>query len=286
MKEDSNEKKLGLEEEKKDGSPRRVTPTNLEVLQESLPEEIQGKVYEDEGDLWEDLEKLDLTDLHIVLDNEGYAVWREMPGPIHNAGVSAILNELRKWEREQGAVVFGRPEASVFVSESYQRNKKRCPDFAIWGPDRLNERGSVRGNLDLGKVMNPHVIFQFSWGNIIEQEKKAIDDMSMFAGQGDLVSLELPKVLYLIKATREGDPNPQSDSHVHGFDVYVVRQGERTGDPDPALTYRIGGNEDVTIEVAPGDMGLPQEANPFLLSLSVIRDEMEDIGVVFEAENA
>jgi hypothetical protein len=32
-------------------------------------------------------------------------------------------------------------------------------------------------------------------------------------------------------------------------------------------------------------MGLPQDANPFLISLSEIRADMEDIGFVFEAEN-
>jgi hypothetical protein len=37
-------------------------------------------VYEDEGYLWEALEKLNITDLHIVLNDEGYAVWRETPG--------------------------------------------------------------------------------------------------------------------------------------------------------------------------------------------------------------
>jgi hypothetical protein len=34
-----------------------------------------------ERELWAFLERLDATDLHIVLDDEGYAVWQEMPGP-------------------------------------------------------------------------------------------------------------------------------------------------------------------------------------------------------------
>jgi hypothetical protein len=51
------------------------------------------------------------------------------------------------------------------------------------------------------------------------------------------------------------------------------------------LTYRVGGSEDVTIEAAPVDMGLPREAAPFLIVLSDIRAEMEDLGVVFEAQN-
>jgi hypothetical protein len=281
MKKDSNEKKMGWEEEKKEGSSRRVT--KLEVLQESLPEEIQGKVYKDEGYLWEELEKLNLTDLHIVLNDEGYAVWREMPGTVHNTGVNAIHMEFAKWKEEQGAVLFSRLEADVFVSKSFELNKKRCPDFAIWGPDRLNERVGVKGNAELKKVMNPHVTFQFSWGNNLEREKLAVDDMSLYAGVGEHEALERPNVVYLIKAKRRGAPNLQPDSPVLGFDVYEVRQGERIA--DPTLTYSVGVDEDVTIEVAPEDMGLPQDANPFLISLSNIRAEMEDIGVVFEAEN-
>jgi hypothetical protein len=133
--------------------------------------------------------------------------------------------------------------------------------------------------------MNPHVIFQFSWGNKIEKEKAAVDDMSKYAGQDDLAPLGCPNVLYLIKTKRKGDPNPQPDSPVHGFDVYEVRQGGELTADHPTLAYRVGENEHVTIEVAPGDMGLPQDANAFLISLSDIRAEMEELGTVFEAEN-
>jgi hypothetical protein len=45
--------KLLWEDKKKKGSKSRGAPTKLDVLQESLPKEIQGMVYEDEGDLWE-----------------------------------------------------------------------------------------------------------------------------------------------------------------------------------------------------------------------------------------
>jgi hypothetical protein len=80
--ESSNEKNLGLEEEeKKESSPSRVVAqtTALEVLQDSLPSELKGKMYNDEGELWEAQQKIGLSDLQIVLNNEGYAVWREMP---------------------------------------------------------------------------------------------------------------------------------------------------------------------------------------------------------------
>jgi len=285
MKEDSKEKKLGLEEEKKKGSPRRVARTKLEVSQESLPSELKGTLYNDEGELWEAQQKIGLSDLQIVLDSEGCAVWREMPDTKHNAGVDVILDEFEKWKQEQGAVLLGKKGADVFVSQSFERNKKRCPDFAIWGPDRLKERGRVRGNADLEKVMNPHVMFQFSWGNKIEGEKHAVDDMPMFAGWDDLASLGRPNVLYFIKVKQKGDPNnPQPNSPVNGFAVCEVRRGELVG-TDPTFTCPVGENEDVTIEVAPEDIWVATRCQPFLISLSEIRAEMEDVSVVFEAEN-
>jgi hypothetical protein len=88
--------------------------------------------------------------------------------------------------------------------------------------------------------MNPHVIFQFSWGNKLEKEKLAIDDMSIYGGQGDdLAPLGRPNVLYLIKALRKGGSNAQPDSPVYGFVVYVVRQGDRTA-ANPTFRYRVG----------------------------------------------
>jgi hypothetical protein len=106
-----------------------LQPTMLEGLQESLPKEIQGNMYEDEGDLWEDLEKLNLTDLHIVLNNEGYAVWREMPGPIHNAAVRGIQTNFQRWEQEQGPALFGEKGADVFYKKNFKKNNKRCSDL-------------------------------------------------------------------------------------------------------------------------------------------------------------
>lgn len=283
MKEDDKRKKeVGLEEEKKEGSPRRVAQTRLEVLQDSLPPELKGKVYQDEGELWKAQEKIGLDDLQIVLDSKGNAVWRDMPGVFHNAAIDVIRRTFLTWSSDQGAVLDGKQEADIFVSQSFARNKKRCPDFAIWGPDRLDESGAARPNADLRKFMNPHVIFQFCWANEIEPEKLAVNDMSKFAGQNDLAPLGRPNVLYLINAKRS-DPQPDS-SPVHGFDVYVVRQGELVAE-NPTFTYRVGENENVSIQVAPEDMGLPQDANPFSISLSEIRAKLEGVGVVFEAEN-
>jgi hypothetical protein len=115
MKEESNEKNLGLEEEKKESYPRLgLGLTTLEVLQDSLPSELKGTVYNDEGELWEAQQKIGLSDLQIVLTSEGYAVWREMPDTKHNAGVRVILNEFGKWKQEQCAVFFWRKSSGLF----------------------------------------------------------------------------------------------------------------------------------------------------------------------------
>jgi hypothetical protein len=143
----------GHEEEKNDSSPsQKCIGTGFHQLlleQENLPTELDSsKVYENECELWEDLETYDLTDLQIVRNDERYAVWREMPGPIHNAAVIVIQVEFYFWKREQAAVLFGEKATDVFVDQSYERNMKRCPDFAFWDPDRLIERELPCGNAE------------------------------------------------------------------------------------------------------------------------------------------
>jgi hypothetical protein len=56
---------------------------------------------------------------------------------------------------------------------------------------------------------------------------------------------------------------------VYGFDVYEVRQGERTPD-DPTSTYGVGGDENAHIGLAPEDMGLPAEVDQLTISLHTI----------------
>jgi hypothetical protein len=129
-------------------------------------------------------------------------------------------------------------------------------------------------------MVNPHVIFQFSWANALDYEKRAVDDMSLFAGVSDYIALLRPNVTYLIKAKRKGE-----SPVVHGFDVYEVRQGQRMRIDQPNFTYHVGGNEDLTIEVAAADMGLPESASSFSIPLADIRAGMESVGVVFQADD-
>jgi hypothetical protein len=135
--------------------------------------------------------------------------------------------------------------------------------------------------------VNPHVIFQFRWGNTLEKEKHAVDDMTMYAGVGEYEALGHPNVAYLIKAKRKGDPSPPGDSPVHGIDVYEIHPGQRMDITNPStLTYSVGEDEDGTIKVDSVDMGLPPAGVvPLTISLARIRSYLEPRGVVFEAEN-
>lgn len=305
MKGESNENNLGMEEEKKESSPTRdglektLYDDNNEQVKaqecldnrKGIPLALRDKVFQNEGMLWEAQEKLGLSDLQIVLNSEGYAVWREMPEIEHDIGVDVIHSEFLSWNNQHHCgKLFGKQDASVFVVDSYEKfkNHKRNPDFAIWGPDRLDASKrtlTIKIDTNLRKKWNPHVIFQFSWGNSFVKEKRAVNDMSEFAGIDDFAPLERPNVIYLIKVIRKRTSDPDAKT-VYGFDVYVVRTGETiiTG-ANPTLRYRVGRNEDVIINVTPEDMGLPVGTSPFLVSLSEIRTELEEIGVDFEPEN-
>jgi hypothetical protein len=89
------------------------------------------------------------------------------------------------------------------------------------------------------------------------------------------------------KAKRKGDPSPPADSPVHGIDVYEIHPGQRMDITNPStLTYSVGEDEDVTIEVDSVDMWLPPVGVvPLTISLARIRSYLEPRGVVFEVEN-
>ena len=270
-------KELWSEEEKKEGCPYGVQHVDL---QEGLPAEIQGVRYDDGGDLFRALEKIGQSDLRIVLSDQGYAVWQETPGPIHNSAVRRIQKSFEKWEKEQGAVLHGEKEADLYYTKNFKKDNKRVADYAIWGPDRLDASEEVIAVE--GKAVNPHVVFQFSWGHDLKDERDAVNDMSLYSGARDYVPLLRPNVIYLIKTIRKS----KICKIVYGFDVYVTRQGERIAN-EPTFAYHVnaGGNEDdVTIEVAADDMGLPSEVNNFSISLAEIRSSMEKYEVVFEAK--
>jgi hypothetical protein len=57
---------------------------------------------------------------------------------------------------------------------------------------------------------------------------------------------------------------------VYGFDVYEVRQGQRTANA-PSLMYRVDAMVDVQIEVAPGDMDFTDNGPSLTIPLAAIR---------------
>lgn len=297
------------EEEKKESTPQRpdsggseVQTNNtcdlLESKQADLPEFLQGRKYTDESAFLDDLEKNGVSDLRVVLNEDGYAVWKEMPSDAHNNAVGMITDGLDLWRRSlpHNVAVKGRTEPNVRITRSYSPKRRgsgeRQPDFAIFGPERLDKYGEpkVQGG-DLNLDMNPHVIIQFGWKNEDDYEEHAIDDMMNYAGVGKYNGLGRPNVAYLIKAIWKGK---HGESPVIGFNIYELRQDQRRQDVHPTL-YRVGGDgegENVQISISATDMGVPVPAeegeegvvDPFTIDVHEIRQMLEDRQrCVFEA---
>jgi len=235
-----------------------------------IPEEIKNKQYTSERELHIDLEKFFLADLHILLNQDGFPTWREMPGDEHADVVSEIMNRFDEWKN--GRLILGRSERNVFVNKSFNTppNMKRCPDYAIFGPDRLNGLRIRKVNRE---AMHPHVIIQFSWTSTFAYEKCAIDDIMMYGGMGEYIHLGRPNVAYLIKALLGGP-----ERHVYGFDVFEVGQDQRTS-AEPTMRYRCvhGVQEDTVISITSESMGLAgDEGEPFTIAMTDIRAALED----------
>ena len=275
---------LSGEEEGKESSPERpscsavLTPTVLDsdMARAGIPEEIENKRYTSERELCMDLEKFGLDDRrHIILNKDGFAIWREMPGSEHNSAVHEIMICFDEWKN--GRSIKGTTLISVYVNDSFNRprNESRRLHFAIYGPDRLEGRRFRIVNWDF---MNPHVIFLFSWTNNAAEEKCAVDDLMHYAGIGDYIHLGRPNSTYLIKALRRGS---KPESPVYGFDVFQVEQDQFTSE-EPTMKYRCGGQEDTVISISPASMGLAgDEGEPFTIALSQIRESVERLKITF-----
>lgn len=299
----------GGEEEKKEGTPQqhrhpsrtsgtetfgtgtKVQTNPFASEQADLPAVFWGKKYVDESSFLKDLEPY--SDLHIVLNDQGYAVWRKMPGNGHNSGVELIVESFQSWNTRTNCGVKGKQETNILVMRSYSPKRKgsgeRHPDFAIYGPDRLRGKLVCAHQVDgeTGpKVESPHVAIQFGWANDDDYETYAVDDMMNYAGVGKYSMLKRPLVAYLIKAMWKGK---RGESPVYGFNIYEIRRDERRQDVQPAL-YRVGvdGQEQgVQVVVTAADMGVTgdHEVEPFTIDVHEIRQELEGVGyAVFEAE--
>jgi len=264
------------QEEKKESSPRSARKVE-ETRESPLPEQIQGKKYDSESELLNDLEQYGLRDLRIVLDKEGFAVWREIPGKQHQGAVDVIQFSFDVWK--QGRALQGRKAANLFVNDSFNtpKNHLRVADFAIFGADRLNGHRIRTVNR---KFVNPHVVIQFSWTNDVVAEACAVDDMMQFAGVGEYMGSERPNRAYLIKAKIR---RRESNSPVYGFDIFEVNQGQDTPN-EPTMKYRVGAQEDTTISISPAVMGLNDDpGEPFRIEMSSIREQLEELETEFVA---
>eukprot|EP00980_Cylindrotheca_fusiformis_P010946 scaffold2502_cov78-Cylindrotheca_fusiformis.AAC.1 len=224
---------------------------SLEEQQKGLPEEMKQRRYKWERDLLNDMDDFCLSDYHIIRDKDGHAVWREMPGKEHNGVVDLIQVLFDNWRFTHGQQVRASTIQNLLVSDSEQGNAIRLLDVGLWGPTRLYEDGAVR--IQDRETMNPHVIIEVSLIKHIDGEKAVIKDVMNHAGIGEYAALGRPNVSYLIKILQTEHP---LGSPVYGFDVYEVRQDQRTPD-NPTLQYRVGGNEDGdAITIIAEDLGL------------------------------
>ena len=260
------------------GGLRQLAVLDSEIAARAgIPIAIKNNQYGSERELLVDLVKLGLDDLHILLNHDGFPIWREKPGDPHFGAVSKIIDCFDQWKNDR--LVKGRVNPKVLVNDSFNkpRNAKRCPDFAIFGPNRLDEDGIRSMN---GVYMTPHVIIQFSWTNTLAYEKCAVDDMMNYAGVGEYIHLGRPIVAYLIQPLHRG-----TESYVYGFDVFEVEQDQRTP-AEPTMRYRcaVGGvqEEDTVISITPASMGLVgNEGEPFTIAISHIRATLERLNVTF-----
>jgi len=222
-----------------------------EMAHAGLPQEIKNNQYASEKELHMDLEQFGLDDLSIILDQDGFPMWLETASEAHVGAVGKIITQFDKCKN--GRLIVGRTEVNVFVVDSFNtpKNMKRCPDFAIYGPDRLEE-DEIR--VVYGYSMNPNVIIQFSWTNDID-------------------------VAYLIKALCRGTSR---EAPVYGFDIFQVGRDQRTPDR-PTMKYRVGGQEDTVIRITPASMGLvDDEGEAFTIEMSAIRERLERYNVTFD----
>ena len=129
-----------VEEEKKESTPKRggagavESQTALQKAQEGLPRDLKYPVYfNNERDLIKELEIVGISDLQVFLNDEGYAVFREMPGEQHRGSVRMMERLFLSWVGNQDDIhnssMLGEKEANIFLDDSVDKNAKRCPDF-------------------------------------------------------------------------------------------------------------------------------------------------------------
>ncbi|CAB9524249.1 expressed unknown protein [Seminavis robusta] len=232
-----------------------------EEEEEELPVEIQERVYSEgekgELELLEDLKKhgLEDYDCHVDLDDEGRTHLR-IPTDVHQMAVKAM--EYRFTDGQSEPLCTDR-DPNVRVTKG---PKKKNPDLAVWGKERLNKfkvpkTVGIGGNELFKPRMNPHVIIEFSWTNKLKEKEIPKFNRQMKDNVADLGQINLG-FLFKAKAANGKELAKEEEAAsvpLCGYDVYKAESGEQlTPGQPPFLQYRIGVHEDASITI-PGVPG-------------------------------
>ena len=160
--------------------------------------------------------------------------------------------------------------------------KKKYPDLAVWGKERLGEDGEPKViNLDgVPMQANPQVIIEFSWSNPLstETEKISVQMTEHLQALGHVNMGILIKTISTSGTDYPVDRNP-SEPPLCGFDVYTLGRGESIDENADPLKYRFGVDGDerkvISVDTATVDGG-------FQIRLSDIKDRLiAKCGLVF-----
>jgi hypothetical protein len=69
-----------------------------DMARAGLPEEIKNKQYTRDCELRMDLEKAGLDDLNVIVNQDGFPIWREMPCKVHVGAVGEIIDSFDEWK--------------------------------------------------------------------------------------------------------------------------------------------------------------------------------------------
>lgn len=141
-----------------------------------LPKEIKEKVYlvgdDGELELIKDLEKHGLADYKVDLDCNGKARLRKVPTRMHQGMIATIQDIIMRSQEQDKDKLHAWDLASVKVR---MKGVKKDPDMAVWGNERLKMIRRVKpktmtvDGFEGPQDMNPHVIFEISWTNKLEE---------------------------------------------------------------------------------------------------------------------
>jgi hypothetical protein len=273
-----------------------------------LPKELRGlrdQAFEFEDELQSLLVSRGFGDLSVVLDPNTKKARFRMTSGAHDEVTREYTADFN--EDWKGLAKAADGTCNIFIQPLPGRAiTRRKPDIAFWGPakcttvvrpgrpNRLRIKHLVLPPMIHSKtreqieVVNPDIVFQFSWGNGEGYEVEAINDMMNRAlvayphAQPDNSS---PNLGFLIKVRTKAKRNAAGHKIIRGVDVYRLPRGTTFAD---AKANRHGathviytpGQADVTVEVTAQDLGIPAgnvpaPPPPFQISVADICNNLQ-----------